>query len=199
MAQSNRKHEAPETPPAADAVEITPRDSLVMAIEDGDGHGHYQPMAVPVYDPANSNHAAIFAYGWKNAAVRDGQSKAKAEKDKSKVGAVLLAWAAGAATSMKAPSIETVGDFILRHATADEANALKTAARAGCAARIAEIKGNAATDAEVDKSLASFIVKYPSKVEAALREVLAAGYTPKARGTGKTKTDDATPDYAAQL
>ena len=198
MAQSNRKTESEAAPQAV--ADIIPRDSLVMAIEDGDGHGHYQPLAVPAYDPANPNHAAIFAYGFKNSAVRDGQSKAKAEKDKSKVGSVLAAWAASAATAMKAPSIETVGDFILRHATADEDSVIKRVARAACAERITELKkGTAATDAEVDKSLASFIVKYPSKVEGALREMLAAGYTPKPRGTGKTKASDDTADFSANL
>ena len=193
MAQPNRKPEpAPETP-------VTARNSLVVAIEDGDGHGHYAVLAVPTFDPNNPKHLGFFIKGWKDAATRNGQSKAKAEKDKTKVPAVLAAWAAGGAADMEAPSVETVGDFILRLATAEGDNAVKTAARSGCAARIAEIKGSAASDAEIDKSLASFIAKYPSRVEAALVATLAAGYTPKPRGKGTAKSDDGTKDYGADL
>ena len=150
--------------------------SLIVAVEDGKGHGHYIVLPIPEWINSLPDEArAVAIVGLKYEATRKGQSEAKsAAKDGRDVVAAVTALFQNFKPEIKASRTDTVGSKRVEFASKILSDALAKA-------------GQAHDEATVEKALPKALEAKPNlgkRAEADLQAFLAAGYTPTKRGTG---------------
>ena len=152
--------------------------ALILAVEDGNGHGYYVTMLPPTYDGSAAMQTAL-AIGIKYDALRKAQSVAKkAAKEGKNVSEVLASWTFSPEAD-NGDRIETVGTKRMELA----AKRLEAAL----------IKANQPhNEATVKANLGKYLAKdtVAQAVDAELRAYLAQGYTPTKRGEGGAKTGE---------
>jgi len=149
--------------------------AILLAIEDGKGHGHYVTVAAPDFSALAPEYRSAAMVGFKYEAVRDFQGKAKAlVKEGKDVDAGLQEFAATYKPKERESAIETAGSKRLEFAAKRLEDALK---RNNQSANEATIKAKAGPwmDAKSERREA---------VESDFQSFLAAGYTPTKRGEG---------------
>lgn len=143
--------------------------------------GGYYTFPLPTIDPASSTAQSVLAYGlWKYLLTALQPVVEKAVKDGKDPQAVVLAYAKKFSVEDKISARQVPN---LERDRLDVAEAL-------CRAKLTEmgkLTGTAeVNDIIVTKSLPNFVAKFGDAIDSALYAKLAAGYTPKKKGTTVT-------------
>ena len=149
--------------------------AILLAIEDGKGHGHYVTVQAPDFSGLAPEYRSAALVGFKYEATRDFQGKAKSlAKENKDIDSGLAEFAATYKPKERESAIETVGAKRLELAAKRLEDALK---RNNQSANEATIRAKAGPwmDAKAERREA---------VESDLHSFLAAGYTPTKRGEG---------------
>lgn len=168
----------------------SPDSRLVIAVEDGAGHGHFVIVTPPAFSGSDAL-KAVALVGFKYEATRSLQAVAKKAKRESKdVGTALSESAATLAETINPDignRVDTVGS-VREHVAREMMKTRLAAQLAG--------KPEATVEATISANLPKFLAKRGEEIEAAFVAHLAAGYTPKARGA---KTADGTAPAAIEI